>query len=108
MFCIYQLRLWLNALSHEITLDQVIPDVEKMLNYFSKDALKASSTFSFRINKGPTEGYEKDVGSKTTHRIVYPESAMDLDNSTHLVLLPVKILDMQWLISAFTTKNITQ
>ncbi len=41
MLCIYRLRLWLNALSHEITLDQVIPDVEKMLNYFSKDALKA-------------------------------------------------------------------
>uniref|UniRef100_A0A672T3U5 ST3 beta-galactoside alpha-2,3-sialyltransferase 1, like n=1 Tax=Sinocyclocheilus grahami TaxID=75366 RepID=A0A672T3U5_SINGR len=64
--------------------------------------------FVMRINKGPTEGYEKDVGSKTTHRIVYPESAMDLDNSTHLVLLPVKILDIQWFISAFTTKNITQ
>uniref|UniRef100_A0A8C1V8A7 CMP-N-acetylneuraminate-beta-galactosamide-alpha-2,3-sialyltransferase 1 n=1 Tax=Cyprinus carpio TaxID=7962 RepID=A0A8C1V8A7_CYPCA len=64
--------------------------------------------FIMRINKGPTEGYEKDVGSKTTHRIVYPGSAIDLDNSTHLVLLPVKILDIQWLISAFTTKNITQ
>ncbi|KAF4100771.1 CMP-N-acetylneuraminate-beta-galactosamide-alpha-2,3-sialyltransferase 1-like [Onychostoma macrolepis] len=64
--------------------------------------------FVIRINKGLTEGYEKDVGSKTTHRIVYPESAVDLDNSTHLVLLPIKILDIQWLISAFTTKNITQ
>ncbi|XP_073677898.1 CMP-N-acetylneuraminate-beta-galactosamide-alpha-2,3-sialyltransferase 1-like [Garra rufa] len=64
--------------------------------------------FVLRINKGPTEGYEKDVGSKTTHRIMYPESAVDLDNSTHLVLLPFKILDIQWLISAFSTKNITQ
>ncbi|XP_052440824.1 CMP-N-acetylneuraminate-beta-galactosamide-alpha-2,3-sialyltransferase 1 [Carassius gibelio] len=64
--------------------------------------------FVIRMNKGPTEGYEKDVGSKTTHRIVYPESAMDLDNSTHLVLLPFKILDIQWLISAFTTNHITQ
>ncbi|KTG11724.1 hypothetical protein cypCar_00026912, partial [Cyprinus carpio] len=61
-----------------------------------------------RINKGPTEGYEKDVGSKRTHRILYPESTIDFDNSTHLVLLPVKILDIQWLISAFTTKNITR
>uniref|UniRef100_A0A671M400 CMP-N-acetylneuraminate-beta-galactosamide-alpha-2,3-sialyltransferase 2 n=1 Tax=Sinocyclocheilus anshuiensis TaxID=1608454 RepID=A0A671M400_9TELE len=61
-----------------------------------------------RINKGPTKGYERDVGSKTTHRILYPESAMDLDNSTHLVLFPFKIRDMQWLISTFTTRHITR
>uniref|UniRef100_A0A8C1REF3 ST3 beta-galactoside alpha-2,3-sialyltransferase 1 n=1 Tax=Cyprinus carpio TaxID=7962 RepID=A0A8C1REF3_CYPCA len=54
--------------------------------------------FVIRINKGPTEGYEKDVGSKTTHRILYPESAVDVDNSTHLILLPFKIKDMRWLI----------
>uniref|UniRef100_A0A8C2I0Z7 CMP-N-acetylneuraminate-beta-galactosamide-alpha-2,3-sialyltransferase 1 n=1 Tax=Cyprinus carpio TaxID=7962 RepID=A0A8C2I0Z7_CYPCA len=61
-----------------------------------------------RINKGPTKGYERDVGSKTTHRILYPESAVDLDNSTHLVLFPFKIRDMQWLISTFTTRHITR
>ncbi|RXN31321.1 CMP-N-acetylneuraminate-beta-galactosamide-alpha-2,3-sialyltransferase 1-like protein [Labeo rohita] len=61
-----------------------------------------------RINKGPTKGYEKDVGSKTTHRIMYPESAVDLDDSTHLVLFPFKIRDMQWLISTFTTGHITR
>uniref|UniRef100_A0A8C1KB65 CMP-N-acetylneuraminate-beta-galactosamide-alpha-2,3-sialyltransferase 1 n=1 Tax=Cyprinus carpio TaxID=7962 RepID=A0A8C1KB65_CYPCA len=59
-----------------------------------------------RINKGPTEGFERDVGSKTTHRIIYPESAMDMDNSTHLVLIPFKTVDLQWLISVFTTKHI--
>ncbi|XP_056336055.1 CMP-N-acetylneuraminate-beta-galactosamide-alpha-2,3-sialyltransferase 1 [Danio aesculapii] len=64
--------------------------------------------FVLRINKAPTKGFEKDVGSKTTHRIMYPESAVDLDNSTHLVLFPYKILDMQWLISIFTTKHITE
>ncbi|KAA0710015.1 CMP-N-acetylneuraminate-beta-galactosamide-alpha-2,3-sialyltransferase 1 [Triplophysa tibetana] len=62
--------------------------------------------FVMRINKGPTEGFEKDVGSRTTHRIIYPESSVDMDNSTHLVFFPFKILDMEWLISAFTTKNI--
>ncbi|KAK7124318.1 hypothetical protein R3I94_018628 [Phoxinus phoxinus] len=67
-----------------------------------------SHDFVIRINKGPTEDYEKDVGNKTTHRILYPESAVDLDDNTHLVLLPFKVLDMQWLISVFTTKNITQ
>uniref|UniRef100_A0A8B9GWG0 ST3 beta-galactoside alpha-2,3-sialyltransferase 1 n=1 Tax=Astyanax mexicanus TaxID=7994 RepID=A0A8B9GWG0_ASTMX len=55
--------------------------------------------FVIRMNEGPTEGYEKDVGSKTTHRAVYPESAVEMDNSTHLLLVPFKILDLQWLIS---------
>ncbi|XP_026087284.1 CMP-N-acetylneuraminate-beta-galactosamide-alpha-2,3-sialyltransferase 1-like [Carassius auratus] len=64
--------------------------------------------FVIRINKGPTKGYEKDVGLKTTHRIMYPESAVDLDNSTHLVLFPFKILDIEWLISAFSSKTIIQ
>ncbi|CAM4638680.1 unnamed protein product [Leuciscus chuanchicus] len=66
-----------------------------------------SHDFVIRINKGPTKGFEKDVGSKTTHRILYPESAVDVDNSTHLVLLPFKIEDMRWLISVFTTRHIT-
>ncbi|XP_060771369.1 CMP-N-acetylneuraminate-beta-galactosamide-alpha-2,3-sialyltransferase 2-like isoform X2 [Neoarius graeffei] len=67
-----------------------------------------SHDFIIRMNQGPTVGYERDVGLKTTHRAMYPESAMDLDNSTHLVLLPFKVLDMEWLISIFTTKNITR
>uniref|UniRef100_A0A8B9H279 Uncharacterized protein n=1 Tax=Astyanax mexicanus TaxID=7994 RepID=A0A8B9H279_ASTMX len=56
--------------------------------------------FVIRMNEGPTEGYEKDVGSKTTHRAVYPESAVEMDNSTHLLLVPFKILDLQWLITS--------
>ncbi|KAI7798597.1 CMP-N-acetylneuraminate-beta-galactosamide-alpha-2,3-sialyltransferase 1 [Triplophysa rosa] len=67
-----------------------------------------SNDFVVRINKGPTGGFEKDVGSRTTHRIMYPESSVDVDNSTHLVLSPFKMLDIEWLISAFTTKNITK
>ncbi|KAK9958060.1 hypothetical protein ABG768_012241 [Culter alburnus] len=61
-----------------------------------------SHDFVMRMNKGPVEGYEKDVGSRTTHRIMYPESATHLDNTTHLVLLPFKILDIQWVTSALT------
>ncbi|XP_030644946.1 CMP-N-acetylneuraminate-beta-galactosamide-alpha-2,3-sialyltransferase 1-like [Chanos chanos] len=64
--------------------------------------------FVLRMNRAPTKGFEEDVGAKTTHRIIYPESAMDMENSTHLVLAPFKTLDLQWLISAFTTKNITR
>ncbi|KAI4876882.1 hypothetical protein NFI96_016842 [Prochilodus magdalenae] len=70
--------------------------------------LIGSHLLSLGMNKGPTKGYEKDVGTKTTHRAIYPESATDLDNSTHLVLVPFKILDLQWLISIFTTKHITR
>ncbi|KAA0710772.1 CMP-N-acetylneuraminate-beta-galactosamide-alpha-2,3-sialyltransferase 1 [Triplophysa tibetana] len=71
-------------------------------------ALIDSNDFIMRMNEGPTVGYERDVGHKTTHRIIYPESAVDLEDQTHLVLLPFKILDLQWLISIFTTKHIDQ
>uniref|UniRef100_A0A8C6TAD2 CMP-N-acetylneuraminate-beta-galactosamide-alpha-2,3-sialyltransferase 1 n=1 Tax=Neogobius melanostomus TaxID=47308 RepID=A0A8C6TAD2_9GOBI len=60
-------------------------------------------TFVFRINAGKTKGFEEDVGNRTTHRVMYPESATNLDNSTHLVLIPFKIRDLQWLVDAFTT-----
>lgn len=56
-----------------------------------------------RMNGGVTRGFETDVGAKTTHRVMYPESAINLDNSTHLVLFPFKIMDFQWAIEAFTT-----
>uniref|UniRef100_A0A8C6TCG8 CMP-N-acetylneuraminate-beta-galactosamide-alpha-2,3-sialyltransferase 1 n=1 Tax=Neogobius melanostomus TaxID=47308 RepID=A0A8C6TCG8_9GOBI len=62
-------------------------------------------TFVFRINAGKTKGFEEDVGNRTTHRVMYPESATNLDNSTHLVLFPFKIRDLQWLVNAFTTDN---
>ncbi|KAK3526518.1 hypothetical protein QTP70_030647 [Hemibagrus guttatus] len=71
-------------------------------------AIIDAHTFVFRMNHAPVNGYERDVGLKTTHRAMYPESAVDLDNSTHLVLMPFKVLDLQWLISAFTKQNITQ
>lgn len=55
-----------------------------------------------RINRGVTRGFEKDVGTKTTHRVMYPESATDLDDNTHLVLVPFKMQDFEWLMKAFT------
>ncbi|MBN3295356.1 SIA4A sialyltransferase, partial [Amia calva] len=65
-----------------------------------------SHDFVIRMNHAPTSGYETDVGSKTTHHFMYPESAKNLQNTTHLVLIPFKILDLQWLISALTTGTI--
>ncbi|XP_036411239.1 CMP-N-acetylneuraminate-beta-galactosamide-alpha-2,3-sialyltransferase 1-like [Megalops cyprinoides] len=65
-----------------------------------------SSDFIIRMNQAPTLGFETDVGSKTTHHVMYPESAKNLQNTTSLVLIPFKILDLQWLISALTTGTI--
>ncbi|XP_032875857.1 CMP-N-acetylneuraminate-beta-galactosamide-alpha-2,3-sialyltransferase 1-like isoform X1 [Amblyraja radiata] len=67
-----------------------------------------SHNFVMRMNHAKTVGYERDVGSKTTHHFMYPESAQDLAHNVSLVLIPFKILDLQWLISAFTTGNITR
>ncbi|MED6277569.1 CMP-N-acetylneuraminate-beta-galactosamide-alpha-2,3-sialyltransferase 1 [Characodon lateralis] len=58
------------------------------------------------MNQAPTNGFEEDVGTRTTHHVMYPESAIDLDNSTSLVLIPFKTLDLQWIISALTTGTI--
>ncbi|KAA8590647.1 hypothetical protein FQN60_014581 [Etheostoma spectabile] len=56
-----------------------------------------------RMNAGVIKGFEADVGTRTTHRVMYPESSVDLDNTTHLVLAPFKILDLEWLTKALTT-----
>ncbi|XP_049606633.1 CMP-N-acetylneuraminate-beta-galactosamide-alpha-2,3-sialyltransferase 1 [Syngnathus scovelli] len=65
-----------------------------------------SSHFIIRMNQAPTAGFEEDVGARTTHHLMYPESARDLDNATSLVLIPFKTLDLQWIISALTTGKI--
>ncbi|KAL7382714.1 hypothetical protein ABVT39_026885 [Epinephelus coioides] len=56
-----------------------------------------------RMNHGRTKGYETDVGTKTTHHVMYPESAVSLDNTTHLVLFPFKIKDLLWLLQKFNS-----
>ncbi|XP_073426070.1 CMP-N-acetylneuraminate-beta-galactosamide-alpha-2,3-sialyltransferase 4-like [Dendrobates tinctorius] len=57
-----------------------------------------------RLNNGPVYNYESDVGSKTTIRMFYPESAnfdLTLDNNpeTLMVLVPFKSLDLKWLLT---------
>ncbi|XP_041639563.1 CMP-N-acetylneuraminate-beta-galactosamide-alpha-2,3-sialyltransferase 1-like [Cheilinus undulatus] len=56
-----------------------------------------------RMNAAVIKGFEADVGDKTTHHIMYPESSMHLDTKTRLVLFPFKILDLEWLPKALTT-----
>ncbi|KAJ8259192.1 hypothetical protein COCON_G00182040 [Conger conger] len=65
-----------------------------------------SHTTVIRMNKATTLGFEEDVGNRTTHHILYPESAVDLPPGVHLVLLPFKLRDIQWVVSALTTGEI--
>ncbi|XP_064410295.1 CMP-N-acetylneuraminate-beta-galactosamide-alpha-2,3-sialyltransferase 1-like [Latimeria chalumnae] len=64
------------------------------------------NNFVMRMNRAPTTGFESDVGSKTTHHFMYPESAKNLPANISLVLIPFKTLDLQWVISALTTGSI--
>lgn len=50
------------------------------------------------MNYGPTRGFEVDVGTKTTHRVMYPETGSLLDHTTHLVFFPFKMEDFLWLL----------
>ncbi|KAK9526249.1 hypothetical protein VZT92_014958 [Zoarces viviparus] len=59
--------------------------------------------FVIRINRGQIKGYEADVGTRTTHRVMYPESAVDIDNTTIPVLFPFKLKDFDWFTKAVST-----
>ncbi|CAO2602121.1 CMP-N-acetylneuraminate-beta-galactosamide-alpha-2,3-sialyltransferase 1 [Lemmus lemmus] len=66
-----------------------------------------SHDFVVRMNRAPTAGFEADVGSRTTHHLVYPESFRELGENVSMILVPFKITDLQWVISATTTGTIT-
>ncbi|XP_008407369.1 ST3 beta-galactoside alpha-2,3-sialyltransferase 8 [Poecilia reticulata] len=65
-----------------------------------------SHNFIIRMNKAVTQGFEKDVGNRTTHHFLYPESAVDVQHGVNLVLLPFKLKDLEWLTSALSTGHI--
>nr|XP_057943189.1 CMP-N-acetylneuraminate-beta-galactosamide-alpha-2,3-sialyltransferase 2 [Doryrhamphus excisus] len=62
--------------------------------------------YIMRINLAPTVGYEEDVGSRTTHHFMYPESAKNLAANVSFVLVPFKTLDLVWITSALSTGQI--
>ncbi|XP_056129801.1 ST3 beta-galactoside alpha-2,3-sialyltransferase 8 isoform X2 [Lampris incognitus] len=66
-----------------------------------------SHTSVIRMNKAVTVGFEQDVGNRTTHHFLYPESAVDVGGGVSLVLLPFKLRDLEWLTSALSTGQIT-
>ncbi|XP_051752926.1 ST3 beta-galactoside alpha-2,3-sialyltransferase 3a isoform X1 [Ctenopharyngodon idella] len=54
-----------------------------------------------RLNEAPVAGFEKDVGSKTTMRITYPEGAIQkperYEKSSLFVVSAFKPMDFKWL-----------
>ncbi|XP_052642283.1 CMP-N-acetylneuraminate-beta-galactosamide-alpha-2,3-sialyltransferase 4 isoform X5 [Harpia harpyja] len=63
-----------------------------------------------RLNNAPVHGYEQDVGSKTTMRLFYPESAhfnprKENNPDTLLVLVPFKPMDFQWMEAILNDKK---
>ncbi|XP_069470286.1 CMP-N-acetylneuraminate-beta-galactosamide-alpha-2,3-sialyltransferase 4 isoform X2 [Ambystoma mexicanum] len=63
-----------------------------------------------RLNNAPVHQYQSDVGNKTTMRLFYPESAdfdTTLENNpeTLMVLVPFKVLDLQWLKSILNNEK---
>ncbi|KAG8446276.1 hypothetical protein GDO86_013926 [Hymenochirus boettgeri] len=61
----------------------------------------------FRMNGARTGNFEADVGSRTTHHFMYPESAVHLQPGVHLVLIAFKLQDLKWITSALTTGEVT-
>ncbi|KAJ7416824.1 CMP-N-acetylneuraminate-beta-galactosamide-alpha-2,3-sialyltransferase 4 [Willisornis vidua] len=63
-----------------------------------------------RLNNAPVHGYEQDVGSKTTMRLFYLESAhfdprTENNPDTLLVLVPFKPMDFQWMEAILNDKK---
>ncbi|KAJ7417349.1 CMP-N-acetylneuraminate-beta-galactosamide-alpha-2,3-sialyltransferase 1 [Willisornis vidua] len=63
-------------------------------------------TPDIRMNRAPTAGYESDVGSKTTHHFIYPESYKELAANVSMILIPFKTMDLRWVVTALTTGTI--
>lgn len=59
-----------------------------------------------RMNNAPVPGFERDAGSRTTIRLMYPEaaphSANEYKNTTMVALVVFKSLDLDWLTSVVT------
>uniref|UniRef100_A0A8C4Q843 Uncharacterized protein n=1 Tax=Eptatretus burgeri TaxID=7764 RepID=A0A8C4Q843_EPTBU len=53
--------------------------------------------YVFRMNRAPVRGFERDVGSTTTHYFIYPESTTSVIQGSGLVFIPFKLSDLHWL-----------
>ncbi|XP_059215716.1 ST3 beta-galactoside alpha-2,3-sialyltransferase 7 [Centropristis striata] len=64
-----------------------------------------------RLNNAPVPGFEKDAGSHTTIRLIYPEgaphSANEYKKTTMVALVVFKSLDLDWLTSVITKQPLS-
>uniref|UniRef100_A0A665VLW3 Lactosylceramide alpha-2,3-sialyltransferase n=1 Tax=Echeneis naucrates TaxID=173247 RepID=A0A665VLW3_ECHNA len=64
-----------------------------------------------RLNNAPVSGFERDAGSRTTIRLIYPEgaphSANQYKKTTVVTLVVFKSLDLDWLTSVITKKPLS-
>ncbi|XP_032397158.1 ST3 beta-galactoside alpha-2,3-sialyltransferase 7 [Etheostoma spectabile] len=64
-----------------------------------------------RLNNAPVPGFEKDAGSRTTIRLLYPEAAPHSSNeykkTTMVALVVFKSLDLDWLTSVITKQPLS-
>ncbi|XP_015233125.1 PREDICTED: lactosylceramide alpha-2,3-sialyltransferase-like [Cyprinodon variegatus] len=64
-----------------------------------------------RLNNAPVHGFERDAGSLTTIRLMYPEaaphSADEYKNTAMIALVVFKNLDLDWLTSVITKQPLS-
>ena len=65
-----------------------------------------------RLNTAPVRGFQRDTGSRTTIRLVYPEAAPpspdDYRNTSMVALVVFKSLDLDWLTSVITKRPLVR
>ncbi|CAN9499817.1 unnamed protein product [Ophioblennius macclurei] len=64
-----------------------------------------------RLNNAPVAGFERDAGSHTTIRLIYPEgaphSANEYKKTSMVVLVVFKSMDLDWLASVITKQPLS-
>lgn len=64
------------------------------------------------MNNAPVSGFQRDVGSRTTVRLLYPEgaphSANEYRETTTVALVVFKSLDLEWLVSVVTRRPLVR
>lgn len=64
-----------------------------------------------RLNNAPVPGFERDAGSRTTIRLIYPEaaphSAEEYKKTSMVALVVFKSLDLDWLVSVITKQPLS-